>query len=187
AEHEYDPGRFDAPRAADSLKAAAPDHVFFFGPAEDFLAFARESERSGMKAALLSSAVMLGRAAFELPAPVAARTYLAYPGELPDGAWSAEFTAVMAKGGAPLRSPAFQAVAYAAAKTLVEAAKSSGRQLTRASLVASLERLRDFQTGVLPPLTFGPNRRVGSEGAYVVGLDLDKKQYAPLGARVTPK
>lgn len=98
-----------------------------------------------------------------------------------------EFVDVMQKGGVKLTSPAFQSVAYGAAKTFVEATKLSGRQLSRATLLASLEQLNDFKTGVVPPLTFGPNRRIGASGCYIVGLDLSRKQYVPLGERLVPK
>jgi hypothetical protein len=144
-------------------------------------------ERAGLKVPLVSSAVMLGRAAFELPRDVAARTYLSYPASLPEKDDATEFFNTMRKSGVELRSPAFQSVAYAAARVFVEAMKSSGRQTSRAALVAALEQLRDFRTGVVPPLSFEPNRRVGATGSYVVGLDLRGRQYIPLGERIVPK
>jgi hypothetical protein len=93
----------------------------------------------------------------------------------------------MQKGGVSLRSPAFQSVAYAATKILFEAAKLSSKQLDRTKLISSLEQIQDFRTGVVPPVTFGPNRRVGSVGSYIVGIDLRNKQYMPLSERLTPK
>lgn len=86
-----------------------------------------------------------------------------------------------------MRSPAFQSVAYAATKVLFEATKLSGRQLDRKTLINSLEQIQDFRTGVVPPITFGPNRRVGSIGSYIVGVDLGNKQYTPLTDRLVPK
>jgi hypothetical protein len=41
-------------------------------------------------------------------------------------------------------------------RVFVEAAKKSGRQISRAALVNSLEQLQNFQTGVIGPVTFGP-------------------------------
>jgi len=38
----------------------------------------------------------------------------------------------------------------------VEGAKRAGKDLTREKLISSLETLKDFETGVVPPLTFGP-------------------------------
>ncbi|HEV2912337.1 MAG TPA: hypothetical protein VGX92_03375 [Pyrinomonadaceae bacterium] len=81
-----------------------------------------------MKAPLLSSVVMIGRGAFALPASVAAQTFLAYPSALPNQSDFAEFISVMQKSGAPLRSPAFQSVAFASTKVFYEAVKLSGRQ-----------------------------------------------------------
>jgi len=75
---------------------------------------------------------------------------------------------------------AFRAVAFAAAKVFTEGVKLSGRRLSRAGLVLSIEQLRDFRTGVLPPLTFGPNRRAGVTGAYIVGVDSANKRLTPL-------
>ncbi|MBA3806525.1 MAG: hypothetical protein H0X14_12535 [Acidobacteria bacterium] len=98
-----------------------------------------------------------------------------------------EFITLLQKAHVNLRSPAFQAVAFGAAKTFIEATKTSGRLLSRASLITSLEQLDDFKTGVVPPLTFGPNRRIGAAGSYVVRIDLHKKQYVPLGGRLEPR
>jgi ABC-type branched-subunit amino acid transport system substrate-binding protein len=162
------------------------DYIFFFGRSEDFTAFAQEMARQKVESNLVSSTVMVGRGAFAIPAEVAKRTYLAYPASLPNPSDFNEFITILKKAGVEVRSPAFQSVAFAAAKVLVEATKSS-RRMSRAELVNSLEQLRNFNTGVLPPITFGPNRRVGAAGSYVVGIDLEKKQYAPLSDRIIPK
>jgi hypothetical protein len=140
-----------------------------------------------LNTAIFSSVVMIGHGAFNAPASIAPQIFLAYPAALPGQDDFTEFVNVMQKGGVKLTSPAFQSVAYGAAKTFVEAMKLSGRQLSRPALLASLERLSDFKTGVVPPLTFGPNRRIGASGCYIVGVDLSKKQYVPLGARLVPK
>lgn len=60
-------------------------------------------------------------------------------------------------------------------------------RLAAVALVASLEQLRDFRTGVLPPLSFGPNRRVSATGSYVVGVDPQAKEYKPLSGRLVPR
>ncbi|HEX8492263.1 MAG TPA: ABC transporter substrate-binding protein [Pyrinomonadaceae bacterium] len=187
AEHSYKSGQFSAAKTVEALMQKKPDFIFFFGGADDIAASAREMERVKLNAALLSSVVMLGRGAFNLPASQAAQTFLSYPATLPNQNDFAEFIAVMQKAGAPLRSPAFQSVAYAATKVLFEATKLGGRQLDRTTLINSLEQIQDFRTGVVPPVTFGPNRRVGSIGSYIVGVDLGNKQYTPLTDRLVPK
>jgi len=38
-----------------------------------------------------------------------------------------------------------------------------------------------WETGVTPPLTFGPNRRIGARGAHVMTLDLENESMTPVG------
>lgn len=178
---------FKPSETVEQLAGTKPDYIFFFGGAENFKALAVEMDRQKLNVPLLSSVVMVGRGAFALPASVAAQTFLSYPSALPNQEEFAEFLALMRKAGINLRSPAFQSMAYASAKVFFEAAKLSGRQLNRTALINSLDHLRDFKTGVVPPLTFGPNRRVGSIGSYIVGVDLTKQQYVPITDRMTPK
>lgn len=187
AEHGYASGRFSAARAADAVARGGAGHVFFFGGPGDLNAFAREMERARLDATLLSSVLMAGRGAFTLPPGVSGRTYLAYPSVPPERGAPAEFVAVMRKAGAAPRSYAFQSVAYAAAKVLVEATRHCGRRLSRAALVGALEQLRGFETGVVPPVTFDPNRRVGAVGSYVVGVDPRERRYVPLTDWLVPK
>ena len=70
--------------------------------------------------------------------------------------------------------------AYAAAQVLVEGLKRGGRDLSREKLIAALEGLYEFESGVTPALTYNPNRRIGALGAYIVSLDLNKKQFVPV-------
>ena len=187
SEQSYDAGSFKTIEAVELLARKKPDYVFFFGGAEDIKALGVEMERAKLNVPLMSSVVMAGRGTFALPATVAAQTFLAYPSALPNQEEFAEFLALLRKTRVNLRNPAFQSVAFAAVKIFFEAVKLSGRQLDRATLINALEQLHDFKTGVIPPVTFGPNRRVGSVGSYIVGVDLSKQQYVPLTDRLMPK
>jgi ABC-type branched-subunit amino acid transport system substrate-binding protein len=187
SEQVYDAGSFKVTETVELLARKKPDYIFFFGGTEDIKALGIEMERVKLSVPLMSSVVMAGRGTFTLPANVAAQTFLAYPSALPNQEDFAEFLALLRKARVNLRSPAFQSVAYAAMKIFFEAAKVSGRQLDRAVLINALEQLRDFKTGVIPPVTFGPNRRVGSIGSYIVGVDVSKQQYVPLTDRLMPK
>jgi ABC-type branched-subunit amino acid transport system substrate-binding protein len=187
AEYVYSAGKFSATAALSLLTGKKANQIFFFGNADDINAFAQEMDRAGLKATLLSSVVMLGRGAFTLPSNVAPQTFLSYPSALPKQDDFAEFINLMQRAKVGLRSPAFQVVAYAAAKIFLESTKLSSRNLDRSSLISSIEQLRDFKTGVVPPVTFGPNRRVGSISSYVVGIDLNNKNYVPLSDRLAPK
>ena len=64
---------------------------------------------------------------------------------------------------------------------LIEGLRDAGKTLTREKLVESLEELYRFDTGVTPPLTYGPNRRVGARGAHIMQVDLGKKSNTAVG------
>jgi Cytochrome c len=83
--------------------------------------------------------------------------------------------------GAPATPESAAASALAAAKVFVEAARRSGRELTRDRLVASLEGLYRFATDSAPPVTFGPGRRVGVHGLPFRFLDLGPEGTAEGG------
>ena len=159
---------------------------FFFGSGNDLLVLAAETVRRGLQVPLLSCAAMIGDAAFHLPDAVAAQSFFSYPAALPDDNGFNEFLAMMRRAQVPMRSVPLQAMAYAAARTFVEGAKDAGRQLSRQALVRSLEKLQDFKTGVLPPLSFSPSRRIGSISSYIVKVDAARKQYTRTANRITP-
>jgi ABC-type branched-subunit amino acid transport system substrate-binding protein len=183
AEQGFAATSFSPAAIVENLGRKKPSFIFFFGNSNQITAFAREMERAHLDATLLSSVLMVGRGAFSLSPKMAKRTFLSFPSALPGKEGFADFLDVMGREKVGLRNTAFQALGFAAAKTFIEALKLSNRELNRPSLVKALEQLRDFKTGVVPPLTFGPNRRVGATGSYVVGIDLDQKQYVPLGER----
>jgi ABC-type branched-subunit amino acid transport system substrate-binding protein len=186
-EQTYEAGHFTPAPVVEMMARKKPDYVFFFGAASDITACAREMERIHLNAALVSSVMMLGREAFDLSPETAARVLLSYPSALPDQSDFAEFLNVMQRRKVQLRSSAFQTVAYAASRTLIEAVKLSTRNLSRATLINALEGLRDYSTGVIPPISFGPNRRVGVEGSFVVGIDLNNKRYVALSEQLVPQ
>ena len=68
------------------------------------------------------------------------------------------------RGAAPIRSEA-----------------SAGRDLSRARLVDALEGLYEFETGLTPPVTYGPNRRLAVQGAHVMSADLQRGRFLRTG------
>ena len=81
----------------------------------------------------------------------------------------------------PPKPQATQLTAVSSGKILVEGLKRAGRDVSREKLIEALEGLYAFRTGFTPPVTFGPNRRVGALGAYIVSLDLERKRFVPAG------
>lgn len=175
----YRAGEFAAADFAAELARSGAEYILFFGGPAEFTALARELERLRVDVRLAGLTLAVGRETLSLPPSQAARTLLAHPTPLPERADVSEFSALLRRGGGTSQL-AFRAVAFAAAKVFTEGVKLSGRRLSRVGLVGSIEQLRDFRTGVLPPQTFGPNRRLGVAGAYIVGVDPAAKRLTPL-------
>ena len=123
---------------------------------------------------------------FQVPPAFQKKIYLSYPilpsDQTPGG--MSELKALLEKHNIPMKHWTSQVSALSAAKVLVEGLKGAGRDLSRAKLMHSLEQLYQFQTGLTPPITFGSNRRIGALGAHVVTLDLEKKDFVPVGGWV---
>jgi len=58
--------------------------------------------------------------------------------------------------------------------------KRAGRDVSREKLITALEGFYEYETGVMPSITFGPNRRVGSLGSYVVSPDLVQREFVSI-------
>ena len=70
----------------------------------------------------------------------------------------------------PSDDPARRMALVATARLLSEALKISGRELSREKLHAALESISSFQSGLTPPLGFGPGRRTAIHGVFVLPL-----------------
>jgi ABC-type branched-subunit amino acid transport system substrate-binding protein len=73
----------------------------------------------------------------------------------------------------PNTEPGYWAyLGYAGAMLFVEGAKAAGPDLTRVKLLRSIETLNNFQTGVLPPLSFSAGKHGGANTfGYAVWQD----------------
>ena len=79
----------------------------------------------------------------------------------------------------PKRHRTAQIAILASARVLVEGLKRAGRELSRDRLIEALEGFSEVETGLTPWVTYGPNRRVGIDGAYMIALDLDQGKMVP--------
>lgn len=176
------PAGFDAAGLAKRVKEEGSLVVFFLGGQDEAKAFITESDRLGWTPHVLLSGPVAGRDMFDLPRGFKDKILLAFP-SLPSDhteAGVAEYLSLAAKYKIPRRHLPAQFSAYSAAKVLVEGLKKAGKDLSREKLISSLEGLYEFKTDLIPPLTYGPNRRIGAFGAYIVLLDLEKRKFVPV-------
>lgn len=179
----YPPGAFDAVAVSARLVARGVQAVFYLGADEDFGALAAQSWQAMSTPYLLAVSSEVGPAALRVPPQFSERVFLAYPllpqDWTPDGVAALE--AVRKRSGLGARHGPLQVQAYAAALVLSEGLKRAGRDASRAKLVSALEQLHDFNTGLTPPIRFGPGQRVGALGAHIVTVDLQKGRFRPTG------
>lgn len=176
----YARGKFDAASLARTLKGAGS--VYFFGTAGDEAAFLREAQAASWGPDVFLLGTLTGRdLAASVPAGFGGKVFLAFP-TIPDDVTPqglAELRSLSEKYKFGFRHTAAQLSALAAAKVLAEGLKRGGKDVTREKLITALEGLYDYETGLTPRLTFGPNRRVGAAGAYVVTIDAESKRLVP--------
>ena len=77
-------------------------------------------------------------------------------------------------------------LAIAAAAVFVEGLKRMGARASRAGLIAAIESIRDFPTGVVPPLSFGRGKHTGNGASLVIRPD-HRRGLLVLGGWRTPR
>lgn len=162
--------------------------VFFLGAASAFRQLTGALLAAGRTPYLLAASGQVAGELVELPEQWSRRVFLAYP--FVPGDWTAAgrtaLTAVRERQGLDGRQALQQVGAWCAMVLLEEGLKRAGRDVSRGGLVTALEGLHDVQTGLTPPLSFGPGRRQGMAGAHVVTLELPGPLFYPVAPLVRP-
>ncbi|HEX8130499.1 MAG TPA: ABC transporter substrate-binding protein [Pyrinomonadaceae bacterium] len=186
---KYARGRFDAATVVRELSAKGVNAVFLVGGGEDPRAFLAAAEKSNWTPALYVPGALTGRDILDAPPIFKGKIFLSFPSVPSDikPAGLENLRALAAKYKLPQGHAAAQISAYVAAQLMVEGLKRAGRDLSREKLITALEGLYEFDTGLTPPLTYGPNRRVGAAGAYIITVDAEKKQFAPASGWIEVK
>lgn len=179
---EYAAGGFDAADAAREARQGSAEIVFFLGNADESLAFMREAEKLNWFPTVLGSGG-IGSGILTAPVGFDRKIFLSFPMSPEDQTVDGikEFRTLAAKYNLSPTHLTAQISAYVAAKVLVEAIRRSGKDLSREKLIQMIEALHQYSTGLSPPMTYGPNRRIGAMGAYVVTIDLKEKKFVPVG------
>ena len=179
----YEAGAIDAAGIADTVAQVGIEAVIFLGAQEELGAMIAELANLVPVPRIYLLSSLMSRPLANLPGVFDQRVFLAYP--------------TMSSDISPRGREEYQGLAktyswsndhiqarlasLAAAKLFVEGLRKAGRDLSRVRLVEGLESLYAFETGVTPPLSYGPNRRIGALGAHIVTVDLANKTYTPVG------
>jgi len=171
---------FSAASRVAELKQKGIDTVFFLGSGIEATAMLKDAETAGWTPSIYMLGTLVGRnIADAVTMKTKDKVFLAFPTVPTDvsAAGAAEYSALLQKNKLGSTHAAAQASAMAAAKILVHALERCGKDLSRERLITTLEGLYEYDTGLMPKITFGPNRRIGVLGAYVVTIDPEKKLF----------
>lgn len=170
--------QFNARSAAAWLSRQNVHTVFFLGNGQEL----QDLLKNASNLTVLQPGPLAGRALFDSDSELAHHVFLSFPTLPSDVAPEAfeEFHLLLRKHGLSSSEAGSSLLALASAKVLVEALRQSGRHLTRATLLGALTHLDDFNTGLTPPVSYRPDRRIGTLQAYVVEWDGKRKVFVPV-------
>ena len=183
----YSRKQFDAGQLVKKLSDGGADAIFFLGSGGEQVALMKEAAKLKWMPYILIPGSLAGKESLDAPPGFKDKILFSFP-TLPsdqtrDGV--TEFMALAQKHNLPPRQIAAQVSAYCAARILVEGLKLTGKELSREKLIKTLEGLYNFDTGLSPRISYGPNRRIGALGAYMVTVDPEKKQFMPASGWIT--
>jgi ABC-type branched-subunit amino acid transport system substrate-binding protein len=173
---------------AATLKSRAVAGVLVLAPGAEFGALAAALARIDWALQLLVPGPLASRDLLALPPLFRDHVTLAYPtapGNQQESALRDLAQLLQGRADARAHQPSLVS-AYGAALLLVEGLKRTGRDLSRRKLLATLETVQSFDTGLMPRLSYNPDRRIGAPGGYLVAVDLEGKGLRPIGGYQLP-
>lgn len=176
----YSRDDFAAPQLVADLKQKGIDSVIMLGSGVEAAALLKAAETAGWTPSFYMLGSLVGRNVAEsFSAKMKDKVFLAFPTVPADvsASGAAEYSGLLQRNKLDSTHAAAQASAMAAARILVHALELCGKDLSRERLITALEGLYEYETGLMPKITFGPNRRIGALGAYVVTIDPEKKLF----------
>jgi ABC-type branched-subunit amino acid transport system substrate-binding protein len=171
---------FSAAKGAEvihDLHSQGIERVFFIGDGEQLAPWIQAADRAEWAPRVFVLGPLLDESILGAPARFQGRIFAAYPQLQPEEEAVDEFDYFLSSHNLASDHRLVQISAYCAAKILVEALARAGKNVTREKLILTLEQMRDFRTGLLPGITFGANRRVGSSKAEIVCVDLASHSF----------
>lgn len=185
---ELPSGETAARAIVEAQRAAGTEVLFPCGSESDVRAVLQAAAEADWQPYVFLPSALAGALDSTLPIETARRTYLASPLLASDRnpRTLAGYRRLMTPP-APAHHESMQLAAIAATEVLLEGLRGSGRELTRERLIEELEKLYDFRTGLLPPITYGVSRRIGSLGAHILAFDEERQRFVPSGDWVSPR
>jgi ABC-type branched-subunit amino acid transport system substrate-binding protein len=157
---------------ASQLQGAAIDTIFYDGDPLTLGALFKATAGSTWRPAILTTGLSVTPETLLRQREAGVNLFVAYPllgSDLSPDAL-AQLQSLQAAYQIPSQHVPTQIAALVAARVLVEGLQRSGRDLSQTKFVTALASLQDYKTGLMPAISFGPNRRTGVLGAYIIAV-----------------
>jgi ABC-type branched-subunit amino acid transport system substrate-binding protein len=171
-------GSVDAGALVRQFQREKIDVLFSLMPSRESAACLSAAATAGWLPRTFVPGSLVGAEIFDVPRAHQARLFAAYPsmpptqprvGPAPDISQSTTSYVIA------------QQAALATVTILLEGLRRAGREVSRETVIDALETLDRFETGLTRPVSFRPNRRTGTRGAYIVLVDLERRTLVPVG------
>ncbi|HEY2393995.1 MAG TPA: ABC transporter substrate-binding protein [Candidatus Angelobacter sp.] len=161
------------------LKSQGIETVFFVGEGAQASQWIQAADQAEWSPAVFVLGPLMDGSILAEPARFQGKIFAAYPLLQPELGAVDQFEDFLQRHKFSHEHRLVQISAYCAAKILEDALVRAGRNVTREKLILSLEQLRDFKTGLLPGITYGANRHIGSFKTEIVCVDLVSHSFQP--------
>ena len=164
------------------------DSVFLLGSSDTVTPWVKAADDARWYPKLFLLGPLLDDSVLTGPSALQGRMFAVYPALEPNLEGLSEFDHFLERHNLGGEHRLLLISAYSAAQVLQNALTRAGKNLTREKFLLALEQLHDYRNGLLPPITFGPDRRIGSHKAEFVCLDLITHSFeitcsAPAGSK----
>jgi ABC-type branched-subunit amino acid transport system substrate-binding protein len=172
----------------DRLEGKKYDLVFVLAPIDREIAELLSAVARGSQPVVLIPGALAGHDVLKTSSGRRDRLFLSFPTSPLDHTTDgiAEYERLAAKYKLPKVHRSSQIEALAAAKIFVDGMTAAGRSVSREKLIEQLENFYEKPTGLTRPITFGPNRRFGARGAYILGIDPKEAKLVPVSGFIEP-
>src|SRR4051794_5551981 len=160
----FDRGTTNFSGVVTQAKAAAVEHIVFLGIPKDAALVMREANNLGWKPQFSGHNALGDPQTFQLAGPLAEGAIAIAVMEPLDSDKPAvkAFIAAQQKYKSSTKPTTYSMHGYQSGKLLAEAVKRAAWKTDQASLVAALEGMKDYDTGLMAPISFSADRHAGA-------------------------
>lgn len=184
-------GAIDATSQVLNLKRKKAEHIIILGITSHAAVLLRSSNKLGLDARFYGSTytcdediiTLAGKAARNF---IGAQCFNSWYDDSPQMKRVREITLKYHPGTEKPYRLKLYVQGWVMCQILEEAIKRAWNDLNGETLVSALESFNNFETGLCPPLTYGPDRRKASDYQRLFKVDIEKEIFVPITDWVRP-